>query len=243
MSGDLFPVAGARIYIGGVIQTQSTDFAASDFSGETWTEIDGWETMGAIGDAAQEIKNSLINRKRDIKMKGTFDAGSMQNNFAILPTDAGQLALIAARATSHNYAFKIVYDDTPATRTATATVTIASPGVVTWTAHGLLVGDAVSFSTTGALPTGLTAATTYYVKSVLTADTFTLSATSGGSVINTTGTQSGVHTISTVPAATTHYFIALVMTTSETGGGANTTRMLSSTLAINGNIVNVPAIQ
>lgn len=77
----------------------------------------------------------------------------------------------------------------------TITVTIASPGVVTYTAHGKLANDAVAFSTTGALPTGLTAGTTYYVKTVVDANNFTLSATPAGAVINTTGTQSGVHSI------------------------------------------------
>lgn len=78
-------------------------------------------------------------------------------------------------------------------KTATATMTIASPGVITWAGHGLSESWPVKFTTTGALPTGLTAGTTYYLKSVTT-DTFRLAATPGGSDINTTGSQSGVHT-------------------------------------------------
>ena len=77
--------------------------------------------------------------------------------------------------------------------TATITVTIASPGVVTWTAHGLANGQPVAFTTTGALPTGLTANTQYYV-SASAANTFQIAATIGGTAINTSGTQSGVHT-------------------------------------------------
>ena len=43
--------------------------------------------------------------------------------------------------------------------------------------------------------TGLTAGTVYYVSSIdLSTDTFKVSATVGGSVINTSGTQSGSHT-------------------------------------------------
>lgn len=77
----------------------------------------------------------------------------------------------------------------------TVTVTIASPGVFTWVNHPLVVGDRVMVHTTGALPTGLTPDTVnYYVVSVPTADTFQVSATYGGAAINTTGTQSGVHT-------------------------------------------------
>lgn len=78
---------------------------------------------------------------------------------------------------------------------ATVTMTIASPSVITWTAHGLLANTPVIFATSGALPTGFVAGTTYYVISTgLTANEFQLSATQGGTAINTSGSQSGVHT-------------------------------------------------
>lgn len=77
--------------------------------------------------------------------------------------------------------------------TATVTMTIASPCVVTWTTHGLADGDPVVFTTTGALPTGLTASTVYYVLSPTTS-TFNVAATPNGTAINTSGTQSGTHT-------------------------------------------------
>lgn len=78
----------------------------------------------------------------------------------------------------------------------TFTVTIASPGVFTLTAHGLVANDIVYLTTTGALPTGLTANTAYYVISTgLTADNFRLSTTQGGAAINTSGSQSGTHSL------------------------------------------------
>jgi hypothetical protein len=83
-------------------------------------------------------------------------------------------------------------------KASVVTVTIASPGVITWNAHGLIDGQPVQFTTTGALPTGLVAATTYFVKSPTT-NTFNLALTSGGAAINTTGSQSGVHTLTTNP--------------------------------------------
>jgi microcystin-dependent protein len=78
-------------------------------------------------------------------------------------------------------------------KSATVTITISSPGVVTWTAHGLIANDPVKFTTTGALPTGLTPGTTYYVRNP-TANDFELAATQDGAAINTSGTQSGTHT-------------------------------------------------
>src|SRR3990167_7140926 len=53
---------------------------------------------------------------------------------------------------------------------ATVTMTIASPCVITCTAHGLIDNDIIIFTTTGALPTGITAGQHYYVR-VLTANT------------------------------------------------------------------------
>ena len=91
-----------------------------------------------------------------------------------------------------------VSTETPAAepdKTATVTITIATPGVVSWAAHTLQDGDQVILTTTGALPSGLTAGTSYYVVNAAPG-TFQLSATPGGSAINTTGSQSGVHTAS-----------------------------------------------
>ncbi len=76
----------------------------------------------------------------------------------------------------------------------TVTVTIGTPAVVTWPT-ALPANTAVVIQTTGALPTGITAGTVYYVKNP-TGVTSNLSATAGGAAINTTGTQSGVHSLS-----------------------------------------------
>ena len=82
-------------------------------------------------------------------------------------------------------------------RYVVVTVTIASPGVFTLLNHGLKTDDVVSLVTSGALPTGLSVDTLYYVLSDgLDDDNFRISATrgkDGGTAINTSGTQSGTH--------------------------------------------------
>lgn len=118
---DLYPVAGAKFYIGGATATQIDDFAAADFSGETWIEVDGWETAGTVGDAAEVITTALINRKRDFKQKGTRNAGTMENQFAIIQGDAGQDDMSDAEKTTDNYAFRIVFDDIPSAGTTGTT--------------------------------------------------------------------------------------------------------------------------
>ncbi len=77
----------------------------------------------------------------------------------------------------------------------TFTVTLATPAVFTLNSHGFVSGDQVYFTTTGALPTGLSANTIYYVIATgLTTNAFEVSATRGGAAINTSVSQSGVHT-------------------------------------------------
>ena len=76
---------------------------------------------------------------------------------------------------------------------STVTISIASPGVITWSGHGLANGTPVVLTTTGNLPTGLTAGVIYYVVN-RTAGAFQLSATVNGAPIVTTGSQSGTHT-------------------------------------------------
>ncbi len=78
----------------------------------------------------------------------------------------------------------------------TVTISIASPGQINWTSHGLVNDTAITFTTTGALPTGLSVGTTYYVSGAA-ANHFHVAATPGGAQITTTGTQSGTHTAST----------------------------------------------
>jgi microcystin-dependent protein len=81
------------------------------------------------------------------------------------------------------------------TASATVTITIANPAVVSWTSHGLKIGATVSFETTGALPTGLSVGTNYYVIAAgFTANSFRVSTTPTGSAVITTGSQSGVQT-------------------------------------------------
>ena len=77
----------------------------------------------------------------------------------------------------------------------TVSITIASPAVVT-ASVALNEGSAIKFATTGALPTGITAGTTYYVSSV-SGTTFQL-LDGSGAVVNTSGTQSGVQSISSI---------------------------------------------
>lgn len=119
----------------------------------------------------------------------------------LLPTD---LAVIPA-----NWAWQIAFtgvDLEPFTFKAPAgpasfAATSGTPGVITWTATaGLTVlpaGTGVTLAG-GSLPTGVTAATTYYVVAP-SGQTVHLSATPGGSAIAFTSTGSGTLTVASYP--------------------------------------------
>ena len=81
-------------------------------------------------------------------------------------------------------------------------ITVASPAVVTLSAHGRSTGDRIELTTTGSLPTGLTANTNYYII-YINASTFKLATTLAnaliGTAINTSGTQSGTHSLRYCP--------------------------------------------
>lgn len=117
----LYPVAGCKLFIGGVLAPKSTAFIASDFTSQTWVEIKGWSAMGGLGDTAQMITTSLIGEGRDHKTKGTANAGSMVNRFAVMGEDPGQIAIIAAAspANRNSHAFKVELADKPVGVSAT----------------------------------------------------------------------------------------------------------------------------
>jgi hypothetical protein len=87
----------------------------------------------------------------------------------------------------------------PLSRVATCTISNASPAVITMS-NTFAANEPVVFSTTGSLPAGITAGTVYYVSATsLSGSSFKISATPGGSLINTSSAGSGTH------SCTTHY--------------------------------------
>lgn len=116
-----------------------------------------------------------------------INVGNRWADFGLL-TDVG--------ATRYTVGVQIAPDVLPAkdgdNLIAVSGITIASPGVVTVTAHGFSAGMGVVFTGSGTIPTGLAKDTTYYVLATgLAADTFRVAASPGGSAINTSGSFVG----------------------------------------------------
>lgn len=238
-------VAGAKIYIGTRVALPTdltvdiTDFAAQEAE---WVEINGWTSAGTLSDARAAITQSFIGSNRDMSIKGTESAAAFENNFAPLPNDPGQIRLKQAKDSCANYAFKVEWG-AGCVSEGPVTISVASPGVVTWAGgHGLEVGARVMFTGTGGtLPTGLTAGTAYYVVAAgLTPTKFSVAATPGGTAIATTAAGTATAIIATAtPAGETDMFFGLVMSRTKNAGEANTARMLGVSIMPNTNRVEV----
>jgi hypothetical protein len=85
--------------------------------------------------------------------------------------------------------------ETPSTSSIAYTaIPIGNPTTITLNGHGFINNDTINFTTSGTLPTGIDATTTYYVVNSTT-NTFQLAITKAGTAIATTTTGSGTHTI------------------------------------------------
>lgn len=161
----------------------------------TGTTLSGIQTVSRLGAlSAGAGKAASIND--EVKITDFVNLKYLVEDVDQLNTDVA--AIIASGAPDSTTAQKGIGRITasPDTVMGTPTISIASPAVVSLTAHGLTVNDSFKFSTTGALPTGVTAGVTYYVISAgFGVNSFQFSATLGGTAINTSGSQSGVHTI------------------------------------------------
>jgi hypothetical protein len=102
---------------------------------------------------------------------------------------------------------------------ATVTVTSDTPRRFGLANHGLLVGDPVAFVSTGVMPVGVMAMTTYFVYSIPDADSFTVS-TDGITVVSILDAGTGTITMydsESGPAQGTAFSAALMCATCDAG--------------------------
>ena len=134
---------------------------------------------------------------------GIYSLGRNSKNYPIVLNLEYPLSMTTPMSSTEIGSLFSIGNDLYATwrKKATITMTIADPCVVTYNSHGLSNGASIIFTTTGALPTGITAGTTYYIRTIDT-NTFHLYDTAAHAIdtgattgrVVTTGTQSGVHT-------------------------------------------------
>jgi hypothetical protein len=99
-----------KVYVCATPVTSATDTAA-EFAALTWVEVGGVTSIGEFGDQATSIKSNVISENRVRKLKGSRDAGTLALVCNNDPLDAGQIALLAAEATSFRYGVKVEIPD------------------------------------------------------------------------------------------------------------------------------------
>ncbi|MFI3904323.1 hypothetical protein [Ochrobactrum sp. S1502_03] len=117
--------SGTKLFIGGVLDAKPDDFVAADFTPQTFVRVNNLEGLGTIGDTSTEVTFDDIGKGRTQKLKGTRNAGNQEIVLGIDYADAGQLAIIAAEKTIHDYAFKLEFNDAPAGGTPSQRLFIA----------------------------------------------------------------------------------------------------------------------
>lgn len=172
---------------GGATSGQALIFASGNWGpgGISVTQVDGVSAVGL----------ALATAPNEASVRSTLTLGrvGVWGHHSGRTPPPGALVRNGANVSRTTYAdlFAVLCPDM-----GTVTISIGSPGVITRNGHGLENGARVRFSTTGALPTGIAANTDYFVVGSAT-NTFNVAATVGGAAINTTGTQSGVHSMRT----------------------------------------------
>jgi hypothetical protein len=152
-----------------------------------------------------------------------FSVGTQLNGTAVSITTAGSgthrynIAGLTLTQTRENYNYidiTVIQPGEFVTSTptgTTCTISIANPAEVTLNSHGFVAGDVIKFTTTGALPTGVSMLNRYFVLSAgLGVNSFRISAQLGGDAVETTGTQSGVQKVGKVTGSAGDTIFAVV---------------------------------
>lgn len=150
-------------------------------------------TLTDSGITAGSLNNLLSNAQNIINVQNSTYSGGAKGDCTTDDAGAIQAAINAANDNA------VVLFPPPVTQVfSTVSISIASPGVVTLTGYGYFFDQPITFFSTGALPTGLVAGQTYYVKPI-DANTFNVAAYPSGPSINTSGSQSGTQSTAPTP--------------------------------------------
>lgn len=184
-------------------------YAEGDLEGPVRDQLVGLIMLAVFGQASDSTVESGVydhaftvsqsNNHPSITINKREPNAAFDHALAML--DSFELTCVPEEINVFKSGFRSKARAATAASVGTFTVTIATPAVFSLVAHGLKTGDVVTLATTGALPTGLTAGTQYYVIRI-DADSFNLATSLANALANTriatSGSQSGTHTVSLV---------------------------------------------
>jgi hypothetical protein len=177
-------VSGTNVQVkpGGITTTQissSAGILGSQLSSSA--NIEGSQLAASAGILGTQIANQTITQN-NLALRSSSSPGAPAGGVAISDSSGD----FRSDGTTNQIAL---------TTAQTATISVASPAVISVSStSNLYVGQPIVFTTTGSLPTGIVSGTTYYISNIPVAGQFNISSTVYGTNINTSGSQSGVHT-------------------------------------------------
>ena len=199
--------------LAGVGNGNTTYYCIADQSGANW-EVG----VGTYSTTGPTLSRTTVLASSNAGALVTFTAGT-KDVFITYPAERAIYAN-AANVNSFYASGSLLNTQYFTTASQSVTLTIASPCVVTATTASVPQnGSQIVFATTGALPTGLTAGTVYYVVGS-SGTTFNVALTVGGGAITTSGTQSGTQSISSGTYTPTAGTNSVIVETIGGGGGS-----------------------
>jgi len=169
----------------------------------TFNDTDYFELEEAAGTSKKTVWSTI---KSNLKtyfdtLYSRIPAGFVMES-ATIATPTGWLKINEGPTAVSRTTYSTLYGAITASKGA-VTITSATPGVVTLTAHGLSTGSCVELTTTGTLPTNLSVNTNYYVIYV-DANSFRLATSAANAIAGTAidtsgGSPSGMHTLRHCP--------------------------------------------
>jgi microcystin-dependent protein len=177
-----------------ITQITATQTTINDTDNFILQETGGGTTKKTVGSTIKSWLKTYFDT-----LYSSIPAGTVIES-ANLTAPTGWLSCNGAAVSRTTYS--TLYDAITASK-GTVTITSANPGVVSLTAHGLSTGSCIELTTTGTLPTNLSANTNYYVIYV-NANTFRLATSAANAIAGTAidtsgGSPSGTHTLRYCP--------------------------------------------
>lgn len=164
------------------------------------TTIATQDTTLVAGDASEIAITTAMQQVTKANAGAELDYNFILNSVATTTT-LQPLVLASGTASIRNYISSLMIQSDAIGAAGTAwvldgqgaigtSVTIATPGVFTSTAHDLKVGDAIVFTSLGTI-TGVSTNTVYYITATsFSTTTFTVATTQGGTALQITGSTS-----------------------------------------------------
>ena len=105
---DVFTSAGTTL---GISANAPATYDETGFSALTFTDIGEITDMGEYGREYALVTHNPLGDRRTVKRKGSYNDGALTMSLGRVPSDAGQVLLLAALDSDDSYSFEVTLQD------------------------------------------------------------------------------------------------------------------------------------